>query len=62
VALVLLVLVARWLVGLPAVESFVSDYPGHSELPQDAPTGFPAWLAWQHFLNAFFLLLIIRTG
>jgi hypothetical protein len=24
--------------------------------------GFPAWLAWQHFLNAFFLLLIIRTG
>jgi thiosulfate reductase cytochrome b subunit len=24
--------------------------------------GFPAWLAWQHFLNGFFLLLIIRTG
>jgi thiosulfate reductase cytochrome b subunit len=40
----------------------VTDYPGHSELPDNAPVGFPAWLAWQHFLNAFFLLLIIRTG
>jgi thiosulfate reductase cytochrome b subunit len=44
------------------VASFVADYPGHSELPGNAPVGFPAWLAWQHFLNAFFLLLIIRTG
>ncbi|MFJ6284735.1 cytochrome b/b6 domain-containing protein [Pseudarthrobacter oxydans] len=60
--LVLVVLVARWLMGLPAVASFVADYPGHSELPDNAPVGFPAWLAWQHFLNAFFLLLIIRTG
>ena len=61
-ALVLVVLVARLLVGLPAVASFLADYPGQSELPDNAPVGFPAWLAWQHFLNAFFLLLIIRTG
>ena len=62
VALVLVVLLAKWLTGLPAVASFLADYPGHSELPDGAPVGFPAWLAWQHFLNAFFLLLIIRTG
>lgn len=62
VALVLVVLVARWLTDLPAVASFLVDYPGHSELPEGAPVGFPAWLGWQHFLNAFFLLLIIRTG
>jgi thiosulfate reductase cytochrome b subunit len=62
VALVLVVLIARLLTGLPAVASFVADYPGHSELPDNAPVGFPAWLAWQHFLNGFFLLLIIRTG
>jgi hypothetical protein len=59
---VLVVLLAKLLMGLPAVASFVADYPGQSELPGNAPVGFPAWLAWQHFLNAFFLLLIIRTG
>lgn len=62
VVLVLVVLLARWMTGLPAVASFLADYPGHSELPDGAPVGFPAWLAWQHFLNGFFLLLIIRTG
>ena len=62
VALGLLVLAARWLVTLDAVQGFLARYPGHTELPADAPTGFPAWLAWQHFLNAFFLVLIIRTG
>lgn len=62
VAMVLVVLLAKWLTGLPGVRSFMADYPGHSELPAGAPVGFPAWLAWQHFLNAFFLLLIIRTG
>jgi thiosulfate reductase cytochrome b subunit len=62
VALVLVVLLAKWMTSLPAVASFLADYPGHSELPEGAPVGFPAWLAWQHFLNGFFLLLIIRTG
>jgi thiosulfate reductase cytochrome b subunit len=62
VALVLVVLLAKWMTGLPAVASFLADYPGHSELPDGAPVGFPAWLSWQHFLNGFFLLLIIRTG
>jgi thiosulfate reductase cytochrome b subunit len=62
VALVLVVLLAKWLRELPAVSSFLVDYPGHSDLPEGAPVGFPAWLAWQHFLNGFFLLLIIRTG
>jgi thiosulfate reductase cytochrome b subunit len=42
--------------------SFLTTYPGHSELPSNAPVGFPAWLEWQHFLSAFFILLIIRTG
>jgi hypothetical protein len=62
VALVLVVLLAKWLREVPAVSSFLVDFPGHSELPEGAPVGFPAWLAWQHFLNGFFLLLIIRTG
>jgi thiosulfate reductase cytochrome b subunit len=62
VLLVVVILVARWLRELPAVQSFLTDYPGESHLPDGAPVGFPAWLAWQHFLNSFFILLIIRTG
>ncbi|WP_062289719.1 cytochrome b/b6 domain-containing protein [Demequina phytophila] len=56
------VLLARWLMGLDAVESFVADYPGTYELPADAPVGIPAWLSWQHFFNVFFIVLIARTG
>lgn len=62
VGLLVLVLAARWFTGLPAVEQFLIDYPGQSELPAWAPIGIPAWLGWQHFLNMFFLVLIVRSG
>ena len=65
IALVLLlagVLVAKWLRELPNVQSFIEQFPGESELPANAAVGFLAWLAWQHFLNAFLVLLIIRSG
>ncbi|MHA7224255.1 cytochrome b/b6 domain-containing protein [Arthrobacter sp. RHLT1-20] len=61
-ALFLLVLLAKWLLTLPALQDFLATYPGHSELPASAPTGLPAWLGWQHFLNAFFIVLIARSG
>ncbi len=44
------------------MQSFFLDYPGTTELPSGAPVGLPAWLGWQHFLNSFLILLIIRTG
>lgn len=53
---------AQWLRSLDAVQSFLRDYPGTTSLPGDAPVGLPVWLNWQHFLNALFMLLIIRTG
>lgn len=56
------VLAARGLRTLPAVEQFVAEYPGHSELPAGSPVGIPAWLGWQHFFNAFFLVMLVRTG
>jgi thiosulfate reductase cytochrome b subunit len=56
------VLAARWVLSLDAVQSFVAQYPGAYDLPTGAPVGIPAWLAWQHFFNAFLLLLIIRSG
>ncbi|MFL4479095.1 cytochrome b/b6 domain-containing protein [Paeniglutamicibacter sp. ORCA_105] len=62
VALFAVVLAAKGLRELPAVQSFVTTYPGESELPRGTPVGFPAWLSWQHFLNALLILLIIRSG
>ncbi|RAX48720.1 hypothetical protein DQ353_13390 [Arthrobacter sp. AQ5-05] len=62
VLLVIAVVVARWLVGLESVKTWLETYTGHSALPAGAPVGFPAWLGWQHFLNVFFLVLIVRTG
>ncbi|MGO4384434.1 cytochrome b/b6 domain-containing protein [Specibacter sp. RAF43] len=62
VVLFLVVLTARWLRELPTVQLFMTDYTGASRSPEGAPVGFPAWLGWQHFLNSFFILLIIRTG
>lgn len=56
------VLLARWLRSLEPVEQFLTRYPGHSTLPANAPVGLPAWLGWQHFLNMFLIVLIIRTG
>lgn len=60
--LVVVVLVARGLRELPAVQDFVTQFPGTTELPEGTPIGLPAWLGWQHFLNVFFLVLIVRTG
>jgi thiosulfate reductase cytochrome b subunit len=62
VALAAVVLFARWMRTLPAVQDFVTTYPGQVQLPGAVPVGLPAWLGWQHFLNAFFLVLIVRSG
>ncbi len=62
VGLVLLVVAARALRELPAVQEFISRYPGETELPEGAPVGLPVWLNATHFLSSLFLLLIIRTG
>lgn len=61
VALVVVVLLARWVRTVPAVAELITTYPGTPPLPE-AAVGVPAWLAWQHFLNAFFLVFIVRSG
>jgi thiosulfate reductase cytochrome b subunit len=62
VLLVAAVLVAQWLRTLPDIQAFIAQYPGETELPDGTPVGFPWWLQWQHALNVFFLVLIVRTG
>jgi thiosulfate reductase cytochrome b subunit len=56
------VLGVRWLRTLESVQQFIAAYDGHSSQPESAPDGIPAWMGWQHFLNMFFIVLIIRTG
>lgn len=62
VLLILVVLAAKWLRGTIVAQDFLAQFSGHSALPHGAPVGLPAWLGWQHFLNGFFLLLMVRTG
>ena len=62
VALVAVVLLAQLYRASDAGVAFLAQYPGSTDLPAGAPEGFPAWLNFQHFLNAFFIVLIIRTG
>lgn len=59
---VILVLAAQAIRATAGGQSFLHSFPGHTALPSFAPVGFPAWLAWQHGLNAFFILFIIRSG
>ena len=62
VAAALIVLAANAVRALPEVESFLLSYPGVGTHPAATPLGVPAWLAWQHGLNALFILFVIRTG
>jgi len=53
---------SRWLIGVEPVATFVAKFHGEAPLPANAPQGLPAWVGWQHFFNAFLMVLIIRTG
>ncbi|WP_394550692.1 cytochrome b/b6 domain-containing protein [Agromyces sp. MMS24-JH15] len=60
--LLVVVVVAKLLRTVPAVEAFVDEYPGEAPLPEWAPVGIPAWVGWQHFFNAFLMVMLVRTG
>ena len=61
-ALALAVLLARFLISLSTVAAFIERYPGVATAPESSPVGLPGWLRWQHFLNMFFMIMIIRAG
>jgi methionine sulfoxide reductase catalytic subunit len=46
---------------LPAVATFIDQYPG-SVAPPNGQRRIPAWVGWQHFVNLFLLTFIIRSG
>lgn len=62
VVLVAAVIAARTFTTSDAGRAFLSAYPGQSAVPADAPTNAPWWLQWQHGLNFFIMILIIRSG
>jgi thiosulfate reductase cytochrome b subunit len=62
VAAAMAVALVRVLLSMPFGQDFLAAFPGEYHLPEGAPVGFPAWLGWQHFFNAFLMVLIIRTG
>ena len=62
VAAGILILAARGVTTLPGVPEFLRRYPGAYALPDSAQAGFPWWAQWQHFLNFFLMVLIIRSG
>lgn len=58
----MVVLAVRWLLSTTWGSEFLAAFPGEYHLPEGAPVGFPPWLGWQHFFNAFLIVLIIRSG
>lgn len=56
------VFVVRWWMSLDTGQQFLRDYPGSYDLPEGSASGFPLWVQWQHFLNGFLMVLIIRSG
>lgn len=47
---------------LPGVQAFLAHFPGAPVPVVAVHLGFPAWLRWQHLLNLFFIIFIIRAG
>ena len=58
----ILILAARGVTTLRGVPEVLEPYAGEYHLPDFVEPGFPAWARWTHFLNLFFMVLIIRTG
>jgi len=62
VLLIASIVISQELRLIPAVEQFIALYPGTLASAPAVNSGFPVWLRWQHFLNLFFMMFIIRAG
>jgi methionine sulfoxide reductase catalytic subunit len=62
VILVAAVALAQGLRELSSVQAFIVRNPGVVVDHPEQTTGFPVWLRWQHFLNLFFMIFIVRSG
>lgn len=53
---------AQQLRTMPEIQSFISTHPGTGSFARPVDDGFPWWLRYQHFLNLFLMLFMIRSG
>lgn len=53
---------AQQLRTIPEVQAFIQKYPGTGSFSQPVESGFPWWLRYQHYLNLFLMLFMIRSG
>ncbi len=54
--------IAQQLRTIPEVQAFIQKYPGTGTFSQPVESGFPWWLRYQHYLNLFLMLFMIRSG
>src|SRR5215472_15766262 len=59
--LLISVAVVQELRQIPAMQAFLTRYPGHTISPVEW-NGFPVWLRIMHFFNLFLMFMIIRAG
>ena len=59
VGLITAIAVAKELRQLDSVQAFIERSPG---TVAEGPEGIPTWVGWQHFLNLFMMIFIIRSG
>ena len=62
VALMIGIAAGQELRQVPAIQHFIAEHPGAVTSVPAQYSGYPSWLRWQHFLNLFFLMFIIRAG
>ncbi|MGO1880659.1 MAG: cytochrome b/b6 domain-containing protein [Microbacterium gubbeenense] len=56
------VFVVRGLLSTDELSAFLTRFPGDAPQLASTPDGIPAFVSWTHFLNAFFLVMIVRTA
>nr|WP_314840702.1 cytochrome b/b6 domain-containing protein [uncultured Microbacterium sp.] len=52
----------RALLSFPFMQDFLAAFPGEYAPAVAVEPGFAPWVGWQHFFNAFLIVLIIRSG
>ena len=64
VLLLIAVAVAQGMRDMPAVQRFITRYPGtlSTSTAQGGHAGVPWWVELQHFVNLVFMIFIIRSG
>jgi methionine sulfoxide reductase catalytic subunit len=62
VLLLVAVAVAKGLRQMPVIAECIVRYPGTASTDVPDAVGIPVWARWQHFLNLFLMIFILRSG